>query len=120
MLIFFFQAEDGIRDADVTGVQTCALPISVELLGRGPGLRPVIAGAASHCDREDGGDDPGQGESRRRQGCSPTSAERRTRDGARAFRSTPAPPARTLGLSPRTPALPPLCRRRRGRTGGPC
>src|SRR3989442_2354244 len=28
MLFFFFQAEDGIRDADVTGVQTCALPIS--------------------------------------------------------------------------------------------
>src|SRR6266699_5837707 len=26
-LFFFFQAEDGIRDADVTGVQTCALPI---------------------------------------------------------------------------------------------
>src|SRR6266498_162990 len=26
---FFFQAEDGIRAADVTGVQTCALPISV-------------------------------------------------------------------------------------------
>src|SRR3989442_3636047 len=26
--VFFFQAEDGIRDADVTGVQTCALPIS--------------------------------------------------------------------------------------------
>src|SRR5215813_13690665 len=25
---FFFQAEDGIRDADMTGVQTCALPIS--------------------------------------------------------------------------------------------
>ena len=25
---FFFQAEDGIRDYDVTGVQTCALPIS--------------------------------------------------------------------------------------------
>src|SRR5215813_6505459 len=25
---FFFQPEDGIRDADVTGVQTCALPIS--------------------------------------------------------------------------------------------
>src|SRR5437773_8532095 len=29
ILIFFFQAEDGIRDRDVTGVQTCALPISV-------------------------------------------------------------------------------------------
>src|SRR5436305_14614237 len=28
MFLFFFQAEDGIRDADVTGVQTCALPIS--------------------------------------------------------------------------------------------
>src|SRR6266498_4364420 len=27
-VFFFFQAEDGIRDADVTGVQTCALPIS--------------------------------------------------------------------------------------------
>src|SRR6266542_5080118 len=28
-LVFFFQAEDGIRDATVTGVQTCALPISL-------------------------------------------------------------------------------------------
>src|SRR5699024_12081019 len=27
---FFFQAEDGIRDRNVTGVQTCALPILVE------------------------------------------------------------------------------------------
>src|SRR2546430_10532925 len=27
--VFFFQAEDGIRDLTVTGVQTCALPISV-------------------------------------------------------------------------------------------
>src|SRR5260370_38034988 len=26
--LFFFQAEDGIRDSSVTGVQTCALPIS--------------------------------------------------------------------------------------------
>ena len=26
---FFFQAEDGIRDYKVTGVQTCALPISL-------------------------------------------------------------------------------------------
>src|SRR6267378_2662582 len=31
--VFFFQAEDGIRDLYMTGVQTCALPIS-ELLGR--------------------------------------------------------------------------------------
>src|SRR5699024_11421203 len=28
LLPFFFQAEDGIRDRNVTGVQTCALPIS--------------------------------------------------------------------------------------------
>src|SRR5260370_32518021 len=27
-VFFFFQAEDGIRDSSVTGVQTCALPIS--------------------------------------------------------------------------------------------
>src|SRR5207245_6795207 len=32
-LFFFFQAEDGIRDATVTGVQTCALPISGGLAG---------------------------------------------------------------------------------------
>src|SRR5215813_7105113 len=35
IFFFFFQAEDGIRDADVTGVQTCALPI----FGEGLGLR---------------------------------------------------------------------------------
>src|SRR5699024_12164018 len=29
---FFFQAEDGIRDRNVTGVQTCALPIYYALL----------------------------------------------------------------------------------------
>src|SRR6266403_4278071 len=29
LFFFFFQAEDGIRDLYVTGVQTCALPISV-------------------------------------------------------------------------------------------
>src|SRR5438876_4632239 len=28
-MFFFFQAEDGIRDGRVTGVQTCALPISI-------------------------------------------------------------------------------------------
>src|SRR5947209_17114243 len=27
LILFFFQAEDGIRDIGVTGVQTCALPI---------------------------------------------------------------------------------------------
>src|SRR2546430_13392276 len=31
VVLFFFQAEDGIRDLTVTGVQTCALPISALL-----------------------------------------------------------------------------------------
>src|SRR2546422_10500640 len=30
LFFFFFQAEDGIRDVAVTGVQTCALPILIE------------------------------------------------------------------------------------------
>src|SRR5207249_11430153 len=38
---FFFQAEDGIRDRNVTGVQTCALPISGALDGPAFALRPV-------------------------------------------------------------------------------
>src|SRR6266851_8080423 len=45
----FFQAEDGIRDRDVTGVQTCALPISLctgrSGLRRPPGNHP-LAGVA--------------------------------------------------------------------------
>src|SRR5699024_11946791 len=32
LFCFFFQAEDGIRDRNVTGVQTCALPISFSTL----------------------------------------------------------------------------------------
>src|SRR2546429_4770229 len=31
--LFFFQAEDGIRDVAVTGVQTCALPILADSVG---------------------------------------------------------------------------------------
>src|SRR5689334_25329803 len=31
--VFFFQAEDGIRDGTVTGVKTCALPILARLTG---------------------------------------------------------------------------------------
>src|SRR5215813_1637174 len=40
---FFFQAEDGIRDADVTGVQTCALPISVVGRAKSPATACDIA-----------------------------------------------------------------------------
>src|SRR5438132_13399363 len=35
LFFFFFQAEDGIRDHCVTGVQTCALPISLPRVARG-------------------------------------------------------------------------------------
>src|SRR5260370_25477957 len=41
--LFFFQAEDGIRDSSVTGVQTCALPIS-ELMAR-YGIDRALLGA---------------------------------------------------------------------------
>src|SRR5438046_9777502 len=43
---FFFQAEDGIRDWSVTGVQTCALPISPVLnISKTDAPDPVVAGA---------------------------------------------------------------------------
>src|SRR6266487_5721564 len=38
VVVLFFQAEDGIRDGRVTGVQTCALPISLPVLGLRVGL----------------------------------------------------------------------------------
>src|SRR5438105_15871188 len=41
IFFFFFQAEDGIRDPLVTGVQTCALPISRSLRCRGRRSRPA-------------------------------------------------------------------------------
>src|SRR5689334_24592150 len=48
LLCFFFQAEDGIRDGTVTGVQTCALPISPPLpssprLCRSRSTRPALS-----------------------------------------------------------------------------
>src|SRR6266498_5412646 len=44
LVCFFFQAEDGIRDADVTGVQTCALPISADHAIALVGGRAVMVG----------------------------------------------------------------------------
>src|SRR5438309_11339043 len=45
---FFFQAEDGIRDGTVTGVQTCALPISLPTTSTA-GARPLFAAALASC-----------------------------------------------------------------------
>src|SRR5215216_514804 len=51
VVVFFFQAEDGIRDDLVTGVQTCALPISnrargaAELALAEPGGHPLRRGS---------------------------------------------------------------------------
>src|SRR5699024_11415163 len=42
VFIFFFQAEDGIRDRNVTGVQTCALPILIPCSLIYPGLTTLI------------------------------------------------------------------------------
>src|SRR5690606_40705547 len=54
--LFFFQAEDGIRDFHVTGVQTCALPIYPLSLSRcepsqRPGTATAAATASSACAR---------------------------------------------------------------------
>src|SRR2546427_4269346 len=45
VFFFFFQAEDGIRDLTVTGVQTCALPISHRRNDRRGGPRRVDGGS---------------------------------------------------------------------------
>src|SRR5258706_9699763 len=41
-VVFLFQAEDGIRDWSVTGVQTCALPIYQDRRGQGGAGRSVV------------------------------------------------------------------------------
>src|SRR3712207_8742183 len=43
LIFFFFQAEDGIRDIGVTGVQTCALPISTGWAREAPGRSTAAA-----------------------------------------------------------------------------
>ena len=54
LVFFFFQAEDGIRDHCVTGVQTCALPISMPAAGTS---FECLGGRAAH---DDAADDQGK------------------------------------------------------------
>src|SRR5258706_10928101 len=71
---FFFQAEDGIRDWSVTGVQTCALPISDH-----------IGDVSQHRDRPAEGQVPRgtwpPGDGRRERGHQGTDAFKRSRHG---------------------------------------
>src|SRR5689334_25443267 len=48
-MLFFFQAEDGIRDGTVTGVQTCALPILPFRIAALGGKLPVTLAMAEVC-----------------------------------------------------------------------
>src|SRR6478752_9587268 len=59
LIYFFFQAEDGIRDVAVTGVQTCALPISAVDVGGSPSHGD--AGAASAPDEASAAGEAGEG-----------------------------------------------------------
>ena len=53
-MYLFFQAEDGIRGYDVTGVQTCALPISTTMAsGLGPGSYKVVIRDDANCTASD-------------------------------------------------------------------
>src|SRR5438034_7349447 len=80
---FFFQAEDGIRDHCVTGVQTCALPISL-------GRLPCAAGVVSRRPLRGAATPRG----RRRSELRPGRAVPPPRSGARVFARLPAHRAR--------------------------
>src|SRR2546430_10355260 len=94
LLFFFFQAEDGIRDLTVTGVQTCALPISPRRRAGGRrAARPDSrandpAGGATRKDAAVGGGgvarlrEP-EGDARRGEGCAGAHAGGRGRGRAR-------------------------------------
>src|SRR2546425_6115995 len=50
LIFFFFQAEDGIRDKLVTGVQTCALPISFPQTSNSPTpISTLVPRTLLHC-----------------------------------------------------------------------
>src|SRR5256712_12785634 len=122
IIFFFFQAEDGIRDLIVTGVQTCALPISAppdRAVARG-GQPPATARSGGAVRRRDGGavgarDSPlpaRGGAGRRGGGLAATATLRRgispactTREPARplARRPAPVPPPPRAGRKPGRP-----------------
>src|SRR6266705_6070471 len=88
---FFFQAEDGIRDRTVTGVQTCALPISDSMM-------PVVKDPLMSGSRGGGGG----GENVVRQVVVvPFSSDRPgDRQQTHTVQSTPSTPASTMASTP--------------------
>src|SRR5699024_11965757 len=68
-IVFFFQAEDGIRDRNVTGVQTCALPICCR------------AGSEAHPLRASPATDPSPTSTRKQQRSAPRPATDEPRSG---------------------------------------
>src|SRR5207249_11787559 len=97
---FFFQAEDGIRDRNVTGVQTCALPISRHEVARRE--QPFFPGRAEPQEQLAERDHP-------RHGVLPrwrrASATRSTNDRARAVSSAAEPSASRAALASALPTL---------------
>src|SRR5688572_33441776 len=59
MFVFFFQAEDGIRDLTVTGVQTCALPICQRTRAPGRGRTDAPGDSARSAPRRSPPPTPG-------------------------------------------------------------
>src|SRR3989475_2483459 len=118
-MFFFFQAEDGIRDLTVTGVQTCALPICDSGL---PGVqgRSPLRGDPHHLSGLSQGlpdprRDPGDADQRGRglvagtvvAGGGPAPAVVFA-GGPGAERRPPPPPPPEAGRPPPPPSLPPL------------
>src|SRR5699024_11581750 len=66
--LFFFQAEEGIRDRSVTGVQTCALPIWWVPAGTGHAVRSDTTRRSRRCRPAVAGTAPGPPEGSRSPG----------------------------------------------------
>src|SRR5437660_9956107 len=67
MIFFFFQAEDGIRDGHVTGVQTCALPIFLARWFAGgvqPAAREPARQDSDKCQRDEDAPEPAESDER--------------------------------------------------------
>src|SRR5690625_6822996 len=85
--VFFFQAEDGIRDGHVTGVQTCALPISTPASACTCGCWP--AGTRTTSPRHSSRHWPGR--------CAPPRSEERRVGKERSCRGAPCQEQRNTG-----------------------